>query len=187
MSEAITILAAPTSARTRDVARLLRTLVESADGARRVSRGAPPGVQPDRADAERTWAILGELRTDEADGPVRSANEHVVEHDLLGRLAVRLAVDKVLCVGASSRAVRGMHQGAVMEGSWGDEARLAEDVEDALDLVVAEQAWTPHAGDTVLLAVPELSPETVAQRWRDLGHEVTILAAQDDSDESDER
>ena len=80
----------------------------------------------DSPERVRTWAIIGDMGT--RDG--LTENERVVEHDRVGRLAVRLAVDKTLCVG-ESRAVRALHQGAVMEGSWGDEARLVATVDDA--------------------------------------------------------
>lgn len=94
----------------------------------------------------RTWAIIGELLTAEA----LSENERVVEHDRLGRLAVRLAVDKTLCVG-DSRAVRALYQGAVMEGSWGDEVRIVADP-DEIAAVLGDDDWTPMPGDTVLIA-----------------------------------
>ena len=71
-------------------------------------------------------------------------NEAVVEHDHVGRLAVRLAVDKTLCVG-ESRAVRALHQGAVMEGSWGDEARLVATVDDAAATLDTDD-WRPAPG-----------------------------------------
>lgn len=94
----------------------------------------------------RTWAIIGDLAT--RDG--LSENERVVEHDRVGRLAVRLAVDKTLCVG-ESRAVRALHQGAVMEGSWGDEARLVASVDEA-SATLATDEWRPAPGDMVLIA-----------------------------------
>jgi len=94
----------------------------------------------------RTWAIIGDLAT----GDGLSENDSVVEHDRVGRLAVRLAVDKTLCVG-QSRAVRALHQGAVMEGSWGDEARLVATVDDAA-ATLADDEWRPAPDDMVLVA-----------------------------------
>ena len=55
----------------------------------------------DSPERVRTWAIIGDMGT--RDG--LTENERVVEHDRVGRLAVRLAVDRTLCVG-DSRAVR---------------------------------------------------------------------------------
>ena len=94
----------------------------------------------------RTWAIIGDLAT----GDGLSENDSVVEHDRVGRLAVRLAVDKTLCVG-ESRSVRALHQGAVMEGSWGDEARLVATVDDAAATLDTDD-WRPAPDDMVLVA-----------------------------------
>ena len=44
--------------------------------------------------------------------------------------------------------MRALHQGAVMEGSWGDEARLVADADAAWETLDAELA----AGDVVLVA-----------------------------------
>lgn len=100
----------------------------------------------DSPERVRTWAIIGDMGT--RDG--LTENERVVEHDRVGRLAVRLAVDKTLCVG-ESRAVRALHQGAVMEGSWGDEARLVETVDDAAATLDTDE-WRPAPDDMVLVA-----------------------------------
>ncbi|MCM3895551.1 MULTISPECIES: UDP-N-acetylmuramoyl-tripeptide--D-alanyl-D-alanine ligase [Gordonia] len=100
----------------------------------------------DSSERVRTWAIIGDMDT--RDG--LTENERVVEHDRVGRLAVRLAVDKTLCVG-ESRAVRALHQGAVMEGSWGDEARLVETVDDAAATLDTDE-WRPAPDDMVLVA-----------------------------------
>lgn len=113
------------------VSRAIRDLVTRA-------RDAEPRV--------RTWAIIGDLAT----GDGLSENDSVVEHDRVGRLAVRLAVDKTLCVG-QSRAVRALHQGAVMEGSWGEEARLVATVDDAA-ATLADDEWRPAPDDMVLIA-----------------------------------
>jgi len=89
----------------------------------------------------QSWAVLGEMDRDEvADGSDSAfdLNAWVVEHDRIGRLAVRLDISRVLCVGAS-RAVRGLHQGAVMEGSWGDEAILVSTVDEALAILGAQR------------------------------------------------
>lgn len=60
---------------------------------------------------------------------------------------MRLAVDVVIAVG-ETRVVRALHQGAVMEGSWGDEARMVADADAAVEMLVAEIG----DGDVVLVA-----------------------------------
>lgn len=86
----------------------------------------------------RSWAVLGEM--------AELGPESVVEHDGIGRLAVRLDVDRLVVVG-TGRPSRGMHQGAVMEGSWGEESVLVPDIEAAVELLAAEVC----AGDVVLV------------------------------------
>jgi len=87
----------------------------------------------------QSWAVLGEMDRDEtANGSGADLNAWVVEHDRIGRLAVRLDISRVICVG-TSRAVRGLHQGAVMEGSWGDEAILVSTVDEALAILGAQR------------------------------------------------
>ncbi|RPA63455.1 UDP-N-acetylmuramoyl-tripeptide--D-alanyl-D-alanine ligase [Gordonia oryzae] len=141
MSTELTVLTTAMPARIDDVTSGLRALVESADRARRAGAGDLLG--------RRTWAIIGELLLDGADRD--DENHRAVEHDRVGRLAVRLAVDKVLCVG-SGRAVRALHQGTVMEGSWGDEVRQVQSVEEVVALFIDEPQWRPQPGDTVLWA-----------------------------------
>ncbi len=85
--------------------------------------------------ARRTWAVLGEMLELGADS--------VLEHDLVGRVAVRLNISRLLVVGAGARA---MHVGAVMEGSWGDESMFLPDADAAEELLRAELA----PGDIVL-------------------------------------
>ncbi len=100
------------------------------------------GMTRDRG-VGRSWAVLGELDAPEA----RDENARALAHDRVGRLAVRLAVDTVISVG-ESRSVRALHQGAVMEGSWGAEALLATDASDALAILDEQLA----DGDVVLIA-----------------------------------
>ncbi|MFW0792883.1 UDP-N-acetylmuramoyl-tripeptide--D-alanyl-D-alanine ligase [Gordonia sp. CPCC 205515] len=146
---AVEVIVAP--ATTDDVRLALRTLAERGSAARTASPGTPV----------RTWAVLGELGVDDG----LSENDAVVEHDRVGRQAVRLAVDKTVCVG-DSRAVRALHQGAVMEGSWGDEVRLVATAADARALLTAEPDWTPAAGDVVLIAGRDPGVIAVAELWR---------------------
>lgn len=72
----------------------------------------------------RTWAVLGEMR--------ELGDASVEEHDAIGRLAVRLDISRLVCVGAATRV---MHLGASSEGSWGDESIHVPDVEAAIALL----------------------------------------------------
>ncbi len=90
------------------------------------------------AQPRRTWAVLGEMGELGADS--------VVEHDAIGRYAVRLDVNRLIAVG-SSRPVRALHQGAVMEGSWDNESVVVADVDAALAILEAEL----RPGDLVLV------------------------------------
>ncbi|MGB2719303.1 MAG: cyanophycin synthetase, partial [Rhodococcus sp. (in: high G+C Gram-positive bacteria)] len=86
----------------------------------------------------RSWAVLGEM------GELGS--DSVVEHDAIGRLAVRLDVDRLIIVD-TGRPTRALHQGAVMEGSWGEESMLVPDRESAIDVLHEEV----RPGDIVLV------------------------------------
>ncbi|MEZ5154171.1 UDP-N-acetylmuramoyl-tripeptide--D-alanyl-D-alanine ligase [Rhodococcus zopfii] len=86
----------------------------------------------------RTFAVLGEM--------AELGEESVVEHDAIGRLAVRLDVTRIIAVGAT-RPVRGLFQGAVMEGSWGEEASHVPDAAAAIALLEDEL----EPGDVVLV------------------------------------
>ncbi|HMS75651.1 UDP-N-acetylmuramoyl-tripeptide--D-alanyl-D-alanine ligase [Gordonia sp. (in: high G+C Gram-positive bacteria)] len=160
---AMTVLRATGSAGVAQIRELLRTAAELRS---RAPVSGPPGVQV------RIWAIIGEL--DLPDGAAQAAmseNERVVEHDLVGRLVVRLAIDKTLCVG-DSRSVRALYQGAIMEGSWGDEVRLVPDAAQALTVTVEDDSWRPAAGDIVVLAGPDDLVAAVEQWQTVLGYEL---------------
>lgn len=88
------------------------------------------------AAGRRTVAVLGEMR--------ELGEGSLLEHDAIGRLAVRLDVGRLLVVGTGARA---MYTGALLEGSFGQEAAFADDVEEALDW------WRRHRrpGDVVLV------------------------------------
>lgn len=71
-------------------------------------------------------------------GEMRELGEaSLTEHDAIGRLAVRLNVDRLVVVGEGARA---MHLGAAHEGSWGRESVWVPDRDAALALVRAEVA-----------------------------------------------
>ena len=66
------------------------------------------------------------------------------EHDSLGRLAVRLDISRLLCVGDDMKVT---HLGAAQEGSWGDESHWVPDVDAAIDYLRENIA----PGDVVLV------------------------------------
>ncbi|MFI7668958.1 UDP-N-acetylmuramoyl-tripeptide--D-alanyl-D-alanine ligase [Nocardia sp. NPDC049526] len=86
----------------------------------------------------RSWAVLGEMG--------ELGEESVIEHDRIGRLAVRLDVSRLIVVG-TGRPSHAMHQGAVMEGSWGEESILVPDIGAAIALLDNEV----EPGDVVLV------------------------------------
>jgi UDP-N-acetylmuramoyl-tripeptide--D-alanyl-D-alanine ligase len=86
----------------------------------------------------RGWAVLGEM--------AELGEDAISEHDRIGRLAVRLDVSRLVVVG-TGRSMRAMHDGAVMEGSWGGEATMVDDADAALALLRAEL----RPGDVVLV------------------------------------
>jgi UDP-N-acetylmuramoyl-tripeptide--D-alanyl-D-alanine ligase len=84
----------------------------------------------------RTWAVLGEMR--------ELGDAAMLEHDAIGRLAVRLDVNRLVAV---TEAARPIHLGACLEGSWGNESAYAETIDEALDLLRKEL----QPGDVVLV------------------------------------
>ncbi|KUI33350.1 UDP-N-acetylmuramoyl-tripeptide--D-alanyl-D-alanine ligase [Mycobacterium sp. IS-1496] len=86
----------------------------------------------------RSWAVLGEM--------AELGDDAISEHDGIGRLAVRLDVSRLIVVG-TGRSASAMHQGAVMEGSWGSEATRVDDADAALALLSDEL----QPGDVVLV------------------------------------
>lgn len=95
-------------------------------------------ARADPAKPRRSWAVLGEM--------AELGPDTVIEHDAIGRLAVRLDVHRLVVIG-TGRPSHGMHQGAVMEGSWGNESILVPDIAAAIELLEAEV----EAGDLVLV------------------------------------
>jgi UDP-N-acetylmuramoyl-tripeptide--D-alanyl-D-alanine ligase len=79
------------------------------------------------AAGRRCWAVLGEMR--------ELGDESAAEHDAIGRLAVRLDVQRLVVVGEGARP---MHLAAGLEGSWGQETMYVPDVAGAV-AVVREQ------------------------------------------------
>ena len=84
----------------------------------------------------RSWAVLGEMR--------ELGEAATQEHDAIGRLAVRLDISRLVCVGAGTKV---MHLAASNEGSWGEESTWVENVDAAIALLDAEL----RPGDVVLV------------------------------------
>jgi len=89
-----------------------------------------------RGPGNRTVAVLGEMAE-----LGEYANE---EHDRIGRLVVRLNVEKLIVVG---HAARHIHNAAGLEGSWDGESVLVDTPEEAYDLL----RDTIGSGDIVLV------------------------------------
>ncbi|WP_278184225.1 glutamate ligase domain-containing protein, partial [Mycobacterium mantenii] len=98
--------------------------------------GGEAGARP-----RRSWAVLGEM--------AELGEDAIVEHDRIGRLAVRLDVSRLVVVG-SGRSMSAMHHGAVMEGSWGAADQGAVNVADS-DAALALLRAEVRPGDVVLV------------------------------------
>jgi UDP-N-acetylmuramoyl-tripeptide--D-alanyl-D-alanine ligase len=89
-----------------------------------------------RSRGARTWAVLGEM--------LELGDVSADEHDAIGRLAVRLDVNRLVVVGEGAKPI---HLGASLEGSWGNESTFVATIPEALQLLRAEL----RAGDVVLV------------------------------------
>jgi len=89
-----------------------------------------------RSRGARTWAVLGEMR--------ELGDTSMAEHDAIGRLVVRLDVNRLVVVGAGAKPI---HLGASLEGSWGNESAFVDTIPEALELLRTEL----RAGDVVLV------------------------------------
>jgi UDP-N-acetylmuramoyl-tripeptide--D-alanyl-D-alanine ligase len=89
-----------------------------------------------RARDARTWAVLGEM--------LELGDTSSTEHDAVGRLAVRLDVNRLVAVGPGAKPI---HLGASLEGSWGNESAYFDTIPEALELLRAEL----RSGDVVLV------------------------------------
>ncbi|HEY3561920.1 MAG TPA: UDP-N-acetylmuramoyl-tripeptide--D-alanyl-D-alanine ligase [Kribbella sp.] len=89
-----------------------------------------------RSRGARTWAVLGEM--------LELGDTSADEHDAIGRLAVRLDVNRLVVVGEGAKPI---HLGASLEGSWGNESVFVETIPEALELLRREL----RAGDVVLV------------------------------------
>ncbi len=84
----------------------------------------------------RTWAVLGPM--------AELGDDATADHDEIGRFAVRLNINRLVVVGDQAKA---MHQGAYLEGSWGEESVLVPDADAAIALLRDEV----RPGDVVLV------------------------------------
>jgi UDP-N-acetylmuramoyl-tripeptide--D-alanyl-D-alanine ligase len=89
-----------------------------------------------RRPGERTVAVLGEM--------AELGEFSREEHDRIGRLAVRLNIDRLIVVGEGARAI---HLGAGLEGSWNGESVQVADRDEAYDVLREDL----RAGDVVLV------------------------------------
>lgn len=112
------------------------TVINDAYNANPESMRAALGTLAELGRGRRTWAVLGEM--------LELGEESVTAHDALGRVVVRLNISKLIVVGQGARA---MHTGAVLEGSWGDEAVFAHDAGEAEEILSREL----QPGDLVLV------------------------------------
>jgi UDP-N-acetylmuramoyl-tripeptide--D-alanyl-D-alanine ligase len=106
--------------------------------------------EPDR----RTWAVLGEMC---------ELGEYSLDaHESIGRLAARLNISRLVCVG---KATRVMHLAADNESAWGGESAWVSDVDEALELLARDL----RAGDIVLVkASRSIGLERVASEVMEL-------------------
>ena len=113
-----------------------------------------------QARGARTWAVLGKM--------AELGDASLVEHDAVGRLAVRLNVSKLVAVG--DREASWLQLGAYNEGSWGEESVHVSDAQAAVDLLRSEL----RPGDVVLVkASRSVGLEQVALALLDTEGEVT--------------
>ena len=97
----------------------------------------------------RSIAVLGDMK--------ELGSYSMEEHDSLGRLAVRLDISQLICVGPEMKVT---HLGASQEGSWGDESHWVPDVDSAIALL----SNIIQPGDVVLVkASRSVGLERVAQ------------------------
>ena len=84
----------------------------------------------------RTIAVLGEM--------AELGEYSIHEHDLIGRLVVRLNIDQLVVVGEGAKLI---HMGASQEGSWDGESQFFPSIAEALEYL----RGILTDGDTVLV------------------------------------
>lgn len=137
------VAAGLTAARPRSPHRL--SLVERADGVRILDDAYNASPESMRAALHTLREIAAPGRAIAVVGEMRELGDAAVrEHDAIGHTAVRLGLDRLLVVGIGARAA---YDGAVREGSWGDEVAYVADIEEAREHL----AGYMQPGDTVLV------------------------------------
>jgi UDP-N-acetylmuramoyl-tripeptide--D-alanyl-D-alanine ligase len=99
-------------------------------------RAALKALKAMSAGGRRTWAVLGQMN--------ELGEQSRAEHDAIGRLVVRLDIDRLVVIGEVAAPI---HAGAVLEGSWGEESVHVPDT-DAATRLLNEQLLP---GDVVLV------------------------------------
>jgi UDP-N-acetylmuramoyl-tripeptide--D-alanyl-D-alanine ligase len=112
------------------------TLVDDSYNANPDSTAAALRALRSMSAGRRTWAVLGYMAEL---GPASRD-----EHDRIGRLVVRLGIDRLVVVGDEARP---LHTGALLEGSFGGESVHVPDQDAAIDLLAGEL----RPGDVVLV------------------------------------
>ncbi len=78
-------------------------------------------AQLGRLSGKRTVAVMGEM--------AELGQFSAVEHDAIGRIAVRLNLSQVVVVGLGAKLI---HMGASQEGSWDGESKYFDEISEAL-------------------------------------------------------
>jgi len=78
-------------------------------------------AQLGRLSGKRTIAVMGEM--------AELGQFSAVEHDAIGRIAVRLNLSQVVVVGLGAKLI---HMGASQEGSWDGESKYFDEISEAL-------------------------------------------------------
>jgi len=78
-------------------------------------------AQLGRLSGKRTIAVMGEM--------AELGEFSAVEHDAIGRIAVRLNLSQVVVVGLGAKLI---HMGASQEGSWDGESKYFDEISEAL-------------------------------------------------------
>ena len=113
----------------------------------------------------RTWAVLGSM--------LELGDDSAMEHDAIGRLAVRLNISRLVVVGETARP---MARGAQHEGSWGQEAVWVPDADAAYDLLSEEV----ESGDVVLFkSSRDAGLRWLGERFAGTGPEAGQASSQD--------
>ncbi|MEL0237706.1 MAG: UDP-N-acetylmuramoylalanyl-D-glutamate--2,6-diaminopimelate ligase, partial [Aquiluna sp.] len=101
----------------------------------------------------QTLAVLGRAgnRTVAVLGQMAELGEYSAqEHDQIGRLVVRLGIDKLFVIGEEAKLI---HMGASQEGSWDGESEYIESMSTAFETIRAKL----KPGDVVLVKASNIA------------------------------